>query len=726
MKTLVAKTSSLSLCTLIFLSFATTALADCLVTNTNDSGPGSLRQAIMDSNNQLCSGRIDFNIDNHDAGPFSIAVLPTSMGGGGPLPIISNPVTIDGFTQAGTGFHAIELTGELFPTVTTAPFGTVAPTASSSGYPAGLLLVGRDPVSGNKISNDPSGSVIRGLTINKFPRSAIYLYGVDNTTIVGNYFGLDVTGELPGYWNDRDDIATNYAVFSNDVRLEGSNNNYIGTTADDYGQNTISPENRNLFGTSGGFSVAAVDLNFNNYNFNTLSCNNSTPDTDPITGATVNGACQHVLLGSSRNIIQGNYFGLNKEGSKSLGGFCSNRKPLNGTSCLSSNAVYSIPRSAIFLGSAPLTFDVTSPSNLSNGSNVIGGLAPGQGNVISASLSDALHIQAPQTLVQGNIVGLDATGMNDASIAGIGSVGINISNTSWGNTIEKNIVANSFAGIGLSATSVIRPKGPYGNVVRNNIIGSSSDGTVPAANLHGGIVVLGDVSSTAITGNLIKFNGANSSFGGIILQGFSPTPGITFNPGGISILGNSIFSNSGLGIDLSIHPPTAAINWFGDGPTLNDSAGHSSEVPNHGQNFPVLEANRSFQNPALVQIQGALDSAPNSLYVIQVFSNATAECVQLDTAPALPGYQPGCQVNSGSTTAFVAAQGQVLIGQTVVLTDANGHAPFRFPANLNVPVGSIITSTATSLNVQPDGSLQPSETSEFSQAISVVQKGSGK
>src|SRR5436305_1339347 len=86
-----------------------------------------------------------------------------------------------------------------------------------------------------------------------------------------------------------------------------------------------------------------------------------------------------------------------------------------------------VPRSAIFLGSAPLTFDVTSQSNLSNGSNVIGGLEPGQGNVISASLSDALHIQAPQTLVQGNIVGLDATGMNDGSITGIGSVGINIS-----------------------------------------------------------------------------------------------------------------------------------------------------------------------------------------------------------------------------------------------------------------------------------------------------------
>jgi hypothetical protein len=726
MKTLIAKTSFLSLSALIFLSFATTALADCLVTNTNDSGPGSLRQAIMDSNNQLCSERIDFNINNHDAGPFSIAVLPTSMGGGGPLPIISNPVTIDGFTQAGNGFHAIELSGELFPTATTAPFGTVAPTTSSSGFPAGLLLVGRDPVTGNKLPTDPSGSVIRGLTINKFPRSAIYLYGVDNTTIVGNYLGLDVTGELSGYWNDRDDIATNYAVFSNDVRLEGSTNNFIGTTAADYSHNTISPANRNVFGASGGFSVAAVDLNFNINTFNTLTCNNSTPDVDPITGSPVSGACHHVLLGSSHNVIQGNYFGLNKEGSRSLGGFCSNRQPPNGTSCLSSNAIYSIPRSAIFLAGAPVTFDVTLPSNLSNGSNVIGGLVPGQGNLISASLSDALHIQAPQTLVRGNIIGLDATGKTDASITGIGSVGINISNTSWGNTVETNIVANSFAGVGLSATSVIIPRGPYGNVVRFNIIGSSSYGTVPAGNLHGGIVVLGDVSSTAIYGNLINFNGINSSFGGIILQGLSVTPTMTFNPGGVSILGNSISSNSGLGIDLSIQPPTSAINWSGDGPTLNNSAGHSSGVPNHGQNFPVLSASRSLQNPALVQVQGTLDSAPNSYYLIQVFSDSTAECVQLETAPVLPGYQPGCAVNSGYTTAFLAAQGQVLIGQIEVLTDANGHASFRFPANLHVPIGSIITSTATSLNVMPDGSSQPSETSEFSQAISLVQKGSAK
>lgn len=62
------------------------------VTNTNDSGPGSLRQAILDSNGAPSQQTIAFNI----GGGGLQTTTPTS-----PLPAITDPVIIDGTTQPG-------------------------------------------------------------------------------------------------------------------------------------------------------------------------------------------------------------------------------------------------------------------------------------------------------------------------------------------------------------------------------------------------------------------------------------------------------------------------------------------------------------------------------------------------------------------------------------------------------------------------------------------------
>jgi len=62
------------------------------VTNVNDSGAGSLRQAILDGNGSAGADTIAFNIAG--SGVHTI-VLAT------PLPNITSPATIDGYTQAG-------------------------------------------------------------------------------------------------------------------------------------------------------------------------------------------------------------------------------------------------------------------------------------------------------------------------------------------------------------------------------------------------------------------------------------------------------------------------------------------------------------------------------------------------------------------------------------------------------------------------------------------------
>ena len=70
----------------------TSAGCDFLVTNTNDTGAGSLRQAITDANAGPGAETICFDIPGD--GPHTIQPLSA-------LPSISDPVTIDGLTQPG-------------------------------------------------------------------------------------------------------------------------------------------------------------------------------------------------------------------------------------------------------------------------------------------------------------------------------------------------------------------------------------------------------------------------------------------------------------------------------------------------------------------------------------------------------------------------------------------------------------------------------------------------
>src|SRR6187399_2127950 len=63
------------------------------VTSTADSGAGTLRQAILDANANSGADTIEFNI----AGSGVHTITPATA-----LPVITSPVTIDGYTQAGS------------------------------------------------------------------------------------------------------------------------------------------------------------------------------------------------------------------------------------------------------------------------------------------------------------------------------------------------------------------------------------------------------------------------------------------------------------------------------------------------------------------------------------------------------------------------------------------------------------------------------------------------
>ncbi len=139
---------------LISLFLAPTVLTATLtVTNTNDSGAGSLRQAILDANAGAGGDTIAFNISG--SGPYVISPLPPG------LPAILKPTTVDGTTQPGyAGSPIVEI-------------------ANFSG--TGLKLQGG--------SNTVRGLVVRGFN------TGISMESNDNH-VEGCYVGTDVTGTI--------------------------------------------------------------------------------------------------------------------------------------------------------------------------------------------------------------------------------------------------------------------------------------------------------------------------------------------------------------------------------------------------------------------------------------------------------------------------------------------------------------------------------------------------
>jgi hypothetical protein len=141
---------------ILSLGTASASATTYTVTNTADSGAGSLRQAITDANTNGGTDTIAFNIPG--SGVHTIDV-PTA------LPTITSPVIIDGTTQPGyVGSPVIELNG------------------ASAGSGPGLSLAAT-----------ASASTVRGLAINRFVGNGILIRGNGNI-IAANYIGTNPAG----------------------------------------------------------------------------------------------------------------------------------------------------------------------------------------------------------------------------------------------------------------------------------------------------------------------------------------------------------------------------------------------------------------------------------------------------------------------------------------------------------------------------------------------------
>ena len=371
-----------------FTSTPTEVPFTLIVTNTNDSGPGSLRQAILNSNSH--SGFRD-TISFKIPGTGVHTITPAS-----PLPQLTDPVDVDGTTQAGyAGSPVIELNG-----------ASAGGSGLSLAASAGSFVGGCPPPpppggeGGGPAPCDPvlePGTTIRGLAINRFAGNGILIRGNGNT-IVANYVGTDPTGTLDrGNGGNGIQIidganntigggpAENRNIVSGNggegIRLDGSlatgnmiRGNYVGTTADGMGDlgNSASgiyirkaPGNSiigNLVSGNDGFAGIAL-------------CGDDDASDTPCGGGPSPGTNTSDGAGS---IVQGNLIGTDALGTGALGNT-----------------------------SIGLSLDAT-PNTL------VGGPLAGDRNVISATKSGPgvviFNPGAENNLIRGNYIGTDITG----------------------------------------------------------------------------------------------------------------------------------------------------------------------------------------------------------------------------------------------------------------------------------------------------------------------------
>ncbi|HVD96870.1 MAG TPA: T9SS type A sorting domain-containing protein [Cytophagaceae bacterium] len=248
------------------------------VTNTNDAGAGSLRQAILDANANGATDIINFNITG--TGPFTITLASA-------LPAISTPITINGYSQTG------------------AAAGTLK-----------IIVNGNSAIPNGFDVNTAGPSTIKGLVIKNFTAFAVIINGTNGNSILGNYIGIDVDGNT---------IAANGF---HGLTLVNSDNNTIGGTAaidrnviSGNSQHGISIEsgsdNNTILGNYIGLNAAGnADKGNGQHGIYIDNSIGNIINQNIISGNTLNGIS---LFVGNNTTIKGNYIGPDATGAVDLG-----------------------------------------------------------------------------------------------------------------------------------------------------------------------------------------------------------------------------------------------------------------------------------------------------------------------------------------------------------------------------------------------------------------------
>lgn len=352
-------------------------------------------------------------------------------------------------------------------------------------------------------------------------------------------------------------------------------------------------------------------------------------------GVVIDGASNARVGGSgaARNVISGNgaygVFVSGASGTSILGNFI-------GTSAAGTSAV---PNA--FDGMLVFQSDDTSIS----------------GNVIAGNGASGVYVDTGSTgaSIFDNFIGADATG---SAVIGNALDGVVIDGAA-GNAVGAPGAGNIISNNGGPGVTITGP-GATGNTVQGNRIGTGSTDADARGNAFEGVYVV-DAPGNTIggtingAGNVIAYNGAAGVFVDI--------------GAGNDILGNSIFANVGLGIDLD---PV--------GVTPNDQDDTDSGA-NGLQNSPVFSVSGT-------AVQGTLQGEPSATYRVELFVNVACD-------PAGSG------------------EGAIFAGAVSFATNASGAGAFTATLAAPLASGQVLTATATG----------PSGTSEFSACVAASAPG---
>ena len=250
------------------------------VTNANDSGSGSLRSAITNSNNTSGLQRIEFNIP----GSCPRTITPSTA-----LPVITDDTEIDGYTQPNSVVNS-----------------------SDQAFNAEICIILQQPttpsMNGLHISTALDEPVaIRGLAFSRFDEAAILVVsgaghriegnqfadatGVGNVMLISNYTNIKVLGlardvTIGGFTDEQRNLISGAFLYG--VHIDGATevavvDNLIGTSAsgntaidNGYGVFLSQAGNNHLVGNliSGngvfGVWVYGADADFNEINYNRI------------------------------------------------------------------------------------------------------------------------------------------------------------------------------------------------------------------------------------------------------------------------------------------------------------------------------------------------------------------------------------------------------------------------------------------------------------------------
>ncbi len=673
-----------------------TMLSAYVVTNNADSGAGSLRQAMLDSNANTAGApnEIDFAI-----GTGAQVITLAS-----PLPAVSTPVYLNATSQPGySNTPLIQINGWGLSigagNTTVRGFNIIS---NNSGPLITLAQNNGDIIQGNWLGTNAAGTAAQGnsqygIYVNNTANNliggttaaqrnvisgstaiasngstsgsaGIYIFGLNaiGNTVQGNYIGTDATG-----------TAAIGNVNGVDIEWSASHNT-IGGSAAGAGNLISGNTARNIYCTNSAYQTQILGNIIGLNASGTAAVNTATNigiDIEYSTNNFVGGASaatRNVISGQQYGIytygfsgtqgafqtIQGNYIGTDITGVTAIGNaksgvvLQSQSNTLGGTSASQRNIISGnlvgvtvyVAFNLVEGNYIGLNVNGAALGNTGNGvlmegvGGNIGGTGAGAGNVISAN-GNGIVVDMPFGTIQGNFIGTNAAG---TAAIGNQANGILVNQPST-NIGGAGSARNVISGNGLSGITVFGTASTTSNVIQGNYLGLNAAGTAGIPNGQSGINIIG-AAQTTVGGsipNVIAFN-----FGAGITVSNATASGDILSQ-------NSIYSNGGIGIDLG-----------GDGATPNHSGGLVTG-PNGLINHPVLSS--VVFTGANTTVNGLLNGAASSTFTVEFFAS-----------PA------------GSGT----LQGKTYLGNISVTTDASGNATFTATLSATTS-GQTITSTAS-------------------------------